>query len=76
MLGQAVSQAVKSGEAVNRLRFDCIGDQLLGFVNGERVISVSDTAIDRGTVGVDVAAAAPGQTTEARFDNIAVTAPR
>ena len=46
------------------------------FVNGERVISVSDTAIDRGTVGVDVAAAAPGQTTEARFDNIAVTAPR
>ncbi len=44
--------AIVQGDAHNHLRFDCVGDTLTLYTNGQLLISVSDTALSSGDVGL------------------------
>ncbi|RAW47102.1 hypothetical protein DQW50_01625 [Halorubrum sp. 48-1-W] len=52
------------------LTIDCVGDEIVGYLDGERLFAVADPVIDAGTVGVYCRA-----NVGARFEDVRVTAP-
>jgi hypothetical protein len=68
------SEAIKKGQAVNRLRADCTGDTLRLYANGVKLIEAHDAAFTAGDVGL--AAGAYQETgVEILFDNFLVKIP-
>jgi hypothetical protein len=61
-------------EGPNRLRLDCVGDQLAFWVNGERLLAARDGRYRSGRIGLR-AGGGSGEVTEAAFDDLVVTAP-
>lgn len=72
--GMLPSAAIQTGGAVNTIRAVCEGNELMLYVNGERVARVSDDAFRRGDVGLAVGAG-PAGAIRVHFDNLTVTAP-
>jgi hypothetical protein len=67
-------EAIKQGNVTNHLRFDCIGDTLSLYVNGELVARVEDSDLSSGDIGLlagtyDI----PG--TDILFDDLSVESP-
>ena len=55
LLGQpmmAYNGAILTGGTPNHLRFDCVGNTLTGYVNGQMVAITQDTAFTHGKVGL------------------------
>lgn len=46
------TEAIIQGNKTNRLRFDCIGNTLSLYVNGELVIQVEDSDLNSGSIGL------------------------
>jgi hypothetical protein len=67
-------QAIKVGSALNRIRADCVGDQLSLFVNGVLIAQVNDLDFPFGDVGL-IAGTYETPDTDIRFDNFFVRAP-
>jgi hypothetical protein len=61
-------------EGANRLRLNCLGDELVFWLNGERLLAVTDRRYDRGRIGVR-AGGSSGQATEVAFDDLLVVVP-
>ncbi len=65
---------VRSGNAVNRLRADCVGSTLTFFINGTQVAQVTDSEHTSGDVGV-MAGTFDEPGTDILFDNFVVRRP-
>jgi hypothetical protein len=77
LLGQemmAYSAAIALGEAVNHLRFDCIGSTLTGYINGQMVAVTDDSAFRSGDAGL-IAGTFDEGGVEISFDNFVVYKP-
>lgn len=77
LLGQemmAYDAAIIHGDGPNHLRFDCIGNTLMGFVNGQRVAVANDSTFTTGDAGVLAGAFDEGGV-EISFDNFMVIKP-
>lgn len=77
LLGQemmAYSPFIVPGDGPNRLRFDCIGPALTGYVNGQMIAVASDPDFARGDAGL-IAGAFETPGVEVAFDNFVVTKP-
>jgi hypothetical protein len=46
------SDLIQPGEGVNHLRFDCIGNTLMGMVNGQVIASATDADFIKGDAGL------------------------
>lgn len=68
------SNAINQGSTLNHLRADCIGNNLTFFVNGQQVVSTTDSSYTGGDVGI-VAGTFEIPSTEIVFDNFIVTKP-
>jgi hypothetical protein len=68
------SEAVRQGNATNRLRVVCDGDYLALFVNGELVAEARDTTFTDGDIALMATTFQP-EATEVHFDNLVVTHP-
>ncbi len=66
--------AIKTGNASNHLRADCIGSTLTLYVNGQKVLTATDSAITGGDVGL-IAGTFDEAGTDVLFDNLVVTKP-
>ncbi len=67
------SDAFRSGNATNRLRADCIGSNLILYINGRKVLEAEDSALTSGQVGLYVQE--DGEPIEVLFDNFLVSSP-
>ena len=77
LLGQpemTYNAAIPTGIAPNRLRFDCIGDMLAGYVNGKMIALVQDFDLAAGDVGL-IAGAFDTPGVDVVFDNFVVYKP-
>jgi hypothetical protein len=77
LLGQSEMQAnnnIKTGLAVNHLRADCAGDKLTFYVNGFQVVSLQDTRLKSGDVGL-LAGTFTKPGVDIIFDNFVVLKP-
>ena len=61
-------------DGANRLRLDCVGDELSLWLNGERLLSTHDDRYRRGRIGLR-AGGGSDEPTEVAFDDLLVTAP-
>ena len=68
------SEAINQGTALNRLRADCIGNNLAFYVNGELVNQVQDSEFTSGNIGL-IAGSYDVPGTDILFDNIIVSVP-
>lgn len=68
------SPAIRPGSEVNRLELTCAGNTITAAINGTVVASVQDSTYGSGAFVFGVGARASGLTSEARFDNLLVTA--
>lgn len=68
------SDAIRRGNATNRIRAICDDAQLTLFVNGTRLASVQDGEFDKGYLGL-TATSYETDPTEIRFDNLTVREP-
>lgn len=68
------ASAIHTGGATNRIRFDCVGNALTLYVNGERIVGVQDGDLASGMVALTAASDnTPG--VAILFDNFAATKP-
>ena len=69
---QAIAtSAMRFGNATNKLRADCIGDTITLYINREEVITVQDSALSYGNIGLYAGTNdEPG--TDIIFDNLTV----
>lgn len=77
LLGQemmAYNAAIIHGDGPNHIRFDCIGDTLTGYVNGQLVAVVNDSNFSSGDAGLLAGAFDEGGV-EISFDNFQVIKP-
>ena len=74
MAAMGFSQAVKTGETTNHIRFDCIGNTLTLFANDTQLVQVTDDTLASGEVGLYSGTFDPGGT-EIFFDNFVVYQP-
>jgi hypothetical protein len=77
LLGQqmmAYSDLIHQGEGPNHLRFDCIGNTLTGWVNGQGVAAASDADFPKGDAGL-IAGAFDEGGVEVSFANFMVIKP-
>jgi len=74
MAAMGFSQAVKTGETTNHIRFDCIGNTLTLFANDTQLVQVTDDTLASGEVGLYSGTFDPGGT-EILFDNFVVYQP-
>jgi hypothetical protein len=65
------TDAIHQGVATNRLRVECMGDQLRLYVNDQLVVEAQDDAWASGDVGL-VAATLDQDALEVRFDNLII----
>ena len=70
----AESNAVRKGNATNRIRVVCNGSTLEMFVNGQRVATAEDSTYATGDIAL-TATTYEGQATEIHFDNLVVQKP-
>ncbi len=68
------SDAINQGDASNRLRFDCNGDMLTLYVNGQQVDQQTDSEYTSGNVGL-IAGTYGTAGTDILFDNFSVYQP-
>jgi hypothetical protein len=77
LLGQemmAYNAGIIQGDGPNHLRFDCIGETLTGYVNGQVIAISKDTEFSSGEVGLVTGALdTPG--VDVAFDNFVVYKP-
>ncbi|HEX5506223.1 MAG TPA: hypothetical protein VFW96_26630 [Thermomicrobiales bacterium] len=74
VLVEGADSAIHTGGATNRIRFDCVGNSLTLYVNGQRVAGVQDGDLTSGEVALTaVSDNTPG--VAIRFDNFAATKP-
>ncbi len=66
--------SIKSGNATNHLRADCVGDQLSLSVNGKSLVTVQNSDFTEGKVGL-IAGTYDDAGTDASFDNFVVYKP-
>ena len=77
LLGQemmAYSAAIVQGNGPNRLRFDCVGNTLTGFVNGQAIAITSDADFSGGDAGL-ITGAFDESGVQMSFDNFMVIKP-
>ncbi len=77
LLGQAMMQtsdAVRTGAAINHLRFDCNGDTLSAYVNGTHLTDATDATLRHGDVGL-LAGTFDQTGVDIVFDNFVVLQP-
>ena len=77
LLGQemmAYSGEILQGSVPNRLRFDCIGDTLSGFVNGQTIAISNDADFSSGDAGL-ITGAFEETGVDVIFDNFLVLKP-
>jgi hypothetical protein len=68
------SDAIRQGGATNQMRFDCVGDVLTLYVNGEQVDQQTDRGYSTGNVGL-IAGTYDTPGTDILFDNFTVLQP-
>ena len=68
------SEAIARGQALNRLRADCVGPRLSLFANDQALVEIEDTEFTSGDVGV-IAGAYDTGGVDILFDNFVVSAP-
>ncbi|HET8630830.1 MAG TPA: hypothetical protein VFL91_25710 [Thermomicrobiales bacterium] len=74
VLVAGADSAIHTGGATNRIRFDCVGNALTLYVNGERVVGVQDGDLASGAVALTAeSGASPGVII--RFNNFTATKP-
>lgn len=66
--------AIKTGNATNHIRADCVGSTLTLYVNGEQVLTTTDSTHTGGDVGL-IAGTFDEVGTDVLFDNFIVTKP-
>lgn len=77
LMGQesmADSDAIKQGMATNKIRADCVGDQLSLYVNGTLLVEATDSTYTAGDVGL-IAGTFDVAGTDIHFDNFVVREP-
>ena len=77
LLGQemmAYNAAIIHGDGPNHIRFDCIGNALTGYVNGQQVAVVNDSTFTTGDAGLLAGAFDEGGV-DISFDNFMVIKP-
>jgi len=77
LLGQemmAYSAAIVQGSGPNRLRFDCLGNTLSGYVNGQAIAITNDADFSGGDAGL-ITGAFDETGVEVSFDNFMVIKP-
>jgi hypothetical protein len=77
LLGQemmAYNANILTGDGPNHLRFDCIGETLTGYANGQKIATSNDTDFSSGEVGM-VAGALETAGVDVAFDNFEVHKP-
>jgi TolB protein len=67
------SDAIQTGQATNRLKVTCKGDQMAALVNGQHVATVRDRAFLQGQFGFAVLAFTDKPNAQVAFDNLLVT---
>jgi hypothetical protein len=65
---------IKSGNATNHLRADCVGNQLVFYANGAKLSEQTDSDFTAGDVGL-IAGAFDNPGTDIHFDNFSVVKP-
>ena len=65
---------IETGEEVNRVRFDCVGDVLTLYVNGALMAEVQDDTLESGNVGL-LASTFQEAGLEVLFDNFIIASP-
>lgn len=70
----ATKGIIKAGSETNRLRFDCVGDTLSLYANGQLIASVQDANFTEGNVGL-LAGTFSETGVEINFDNFVVRKP-
>ncbi len=68
------SDAIKQGESLNHIRFDCVGSQLSLYVNGQLIDQQEDSEYSYGNVGL-IAGTYDIPGTDILFDNFSVRQP-
>ncbi|MBI9048865.1 MAG: hypothetical protein JEZ00_05585 [Anaerolineaceae bacterium] len=68
------NSAINQGNEMNKIRFDCIGNSLSLYVNGELLTSVTDDELTDGDIGFIVGTYDEGGA-KFGFDNLVVTKP-
>ncbi len=68
------SEAIRQGEATNRIHVECVDSRLSLWVNGQRVHEVEDTQFTQGDVGL-MAGSFDTPGTDIHFDNFSVKQP-
>lgn len=66
------NSSILLGKAVNRIRAECVGDRLTLYVNGRRLLVVTDRSVESGRAGVIVNNNSPDSPAELLFDNYLV----
>jgi hypothetical protein len=70
----SISQAIRRDNESNRIEITCAGNTITATINGAVVASVIDNTYTSGSLVIGVGARASGLTSEARFDNLLITA--
>ena len=70
----SLSPAIRRGNDSNRIEITCAGNTITAAINGTVVATVQDSTYASGALVIGVGARASGLTSEARFDNLLVTA--
>jgi hypothetical protein len=68
------SEAIQQGESTNYLRAECIGQNLILYVNGQKIAVANDTDLASGRVGL-IAGTYGVEGVDILFDNFAVYQP-
>jgi hypothetical protein len=77
LLGQekmAYSGFINQGDSANHLRFDCIGNTLMGYVNYQAIAITTDADFSHGDAGL-ITGAFDETGVEVSYDNFVVTKP-
>jgi hypothetical protein len=70
----SASPAIRRGNDSNRIEITCAGNTITAAINGTVVTTVQDSTYASGSLVIGVGARASGLTSEARFDNLLITA--
>jgi hypothetical protein len=70
----STSPAIRRGNDSNRIEITCSGTTISAAINGTVVATVQDSTYASGALVIGVGARASGLTSEARFDNLLITA--
>jgi hypothetical protein len=66
------SDALRTGNATNRIRADCAGHHLVMYANGRELLRVDDVDFSAGQVGFAIISAVNSKGFEVHFDNFVV----